>query len=184
MAEVLKQQVKLMGPKNPKVCLSGYLAPIFGAKRVLTQKESQQYQYTIQGGDPEASEEKEEEEEKEAATETESEAKEDATPDTSGEDQVEDTEPPSGTHVGEQPTGSAQGEQPDDQIRLAGREQEAQQSQSPAHSIPAEPAGGQEAQGESTPDPNLELQVKEWQGLQAEGLWVMSSFSADMTLAQ
>jgi hypothetical protein len=102
MADVLKQQVELMGPNNPRVCISGYLAPMYAAKEVLNRKERQQYRYTIQGGDPEASdkedaEEKEEEEEEDnAATESESEAEEGATPDASGEDRVEDAEPPSG----------------------------------------------------------------------------------------
>jgi hypothetical protein len=49
LAEVLAQQVKLMGPKNLKVCLAGYLAPIYSAKNCLTRKEVQNYQYTIQG---------------------------------------------------------------------------------------------------------------------------------------
>jgi hypothetical protein len=43
--------------------------------------------------------------------------------------------------------------------------------------------GGQEAQEKSTSDPNLQLEVKEWQGLQAEGLWMTSNFRANMTLA-
>jgi hypothetical protein len=90
LAEVLAQQVRLMGPKNLKVCLAGYLAPIYAAKKVLTHWEAQSYQYTIQGGDPEADKDKEEEEEEEeSATETESETDQEATPKTSGEEQEE-----------------------------------------------------------------------------------------------
>jgi hypothetical protein len=61
LAEVLAQQVRLMGPNNVRVCLSGYLAPIYAAKKVLTRREAQSYRYTIQGGDPEAEKDKEEE---------------------------------------------------------------------------------------------------------------------------
>jgi hypothetical protein len=57
----MAQQVKLMGPSNLKVCLSGYLAPIYAAKKVLTWKEGQDYPLTLHGGDPEAKKEVEEE---------------------------------------------------------------------------------------------------------------------------
>jgi hypothetical protein len=52
LADVLAQQVKLMGPKNLKVCLSGYLASIYSVKKVLTRREVQDYRYTREGGDP------------------------------------------------------------------------------------------------------------------------------------
>jgi hypothetical protein len=68
LEEVMAQQVKLMGPRNVKVCLSGYLAPIYAAKQVLTRKEGQDYRLTQDGGDPEANKEVEEESEQETET--------------------------------------------------------------------------------------------------------------------
>ena len=189
MADVLKQQVELLGPNNPRVCISGYLAPLYAAKEVLNRKERQQYRYTIQGGDPEASdkeeaEEEEEQEEDNTATESDSGAEEEATPEVSGEDRVEGAEPPSRTQAEEQPTGSGQDDQPDNRAGSAGEEQEAQQSQSQAHSAPTEPAGGQEAQGDFSVDPNVDIEIRQWQGLQAHGLQVISGFRANMTLVE
>ena len=186
LADVLKQQVELLGPDNPRVCISGYLAPLYAAKQVLNRKERQQYRYTIQGGDPEASdkeEEEEEEEEEDTATESESGAEEEATPEVSCEDRVGGAEP-SSEPAEEQPTGSGQEEQPDDRAGSAGEEPKAHQGQSPAHSAPAEPAGGQEAQGVSSVDPHVDLEIRQWQGQQAQGLQVTSGFRADMTLVE
>jgi hypothetical protein len=72
----------------------------------------------------------------------------------------------------------------EDRAGLEEEEQAVEKSPSLACSIPVEPAGGQEAQGKFTPDPNLTLDVREWQELQAQGLRVMDGFGADMTLAQ
>jgi hypothetical protein len=126
----------------------------------------------------------EEEEEEESANETESETEEKATPETSGKEQ-EEAEPPSGAQAREEPTGSPPPEhsEVENQAGSVGKGQQAEQSQEAAPNTPAEPAGGQEAKGESTPDPNLSLDVG-WQTLQAQGQRMMSNSSSDMTLAQ
>jgi hypothetical protein len=49
---MIAQQVKTMGPKSPKVCLSRYLAPIYKHQGVLTREEKQKYRLTERGGDP------------------------------------------------------------------------------------------------------------------------------------
>ena len=159
--------------------------PLYAAKEVLNRKERQQYRYTIQGGDLEASdkEEEEEEEENDTATESESGAEEEATPEVSCEDRLK-VQSHQANQAGEQPTGSGQDEQPDNRAGSAGEEQEAHQGQSPAHSAPTEPAGGQEAQGVSSVDPHVDLEIRQWQGLQAQGLQVTSGFRADMTLVE
>jgi hypothetical protein len=146
-----------MGPKNLKVCLVGYLAPIYSAKNCLTRKEVQNYRYTIQGGDPEAEEANKEEEESATETESDQETNPESTPETSGEEKEADA--PVGDQAREEPTGSPPPEKPEveNQTGSEGKGQKAERSQSPAHSVPGEPAGGQEAQGESTPDPNLSL---------------------------
>ena len=70
------QQVKLMGPKSLRVCLVGYLAPIYKKKDVLTRVKKQEYRFTSQEGglDEEVAEEKEDQfaTEVESNTETES----------------------------------------------------------------------------------------------------------------
>jgi hypothetical protein len=167
LAEVLAQQVKLMGPKNLKVCLEGYLAPIYSAKNCLTRKEVQNYRYTIQGGDPKAKAAKEEEEESATETESDQEMDPESTPETSGEEKEADASV--GDQAREEPTGCPPPEKPEveSQTGSEGKGQEVEQSQSPAHSDPGEMAGGQEAQGESTPDPNLSLDAG-WQTLQAQ----------------
>jgi hypothetical protein len=183
LAEVLAQQVKLMGPKNLKVCLVRYLAPIYSAKNCLTRKEVQNYQYTIQGGDPEAQEAKEEEEE--SATETESDPETDleSTLETSGEEKEMD--PPIGDQAREEPTGSLPPQKPEVKNQTGSEEkgQEAEQSPSPAHSVPGEPAGGQEAQAESTPETNLSLDAG-WQTLQTQGQMWMDRPGPEITRAQ
>jgi hypothetical protein len=133
LAEVLAQQVKLMGPKNLKVCLAGYLAPIYSAKNCLTRKEVQNYQYTIQGGDLEAEEAKEEEEESTTETESDLETDPESTPETSGEEKEAD--PPSGNQAREEATGCPAPEklEVENQTRLEEKGQEAEQSPSPAH---------------------------------------------------
>jgi hypothetical protein len=183
LADVLAQQVKLMGPKNLKVCLSGYLAPIYSAKKVLTQREAQDYRYTIQGGDLDAKEAKEEEEESATETESDPETDPEPTPETSSEEQ--EVEPPSGDQAKEEPTGSPPPEKLEVENQTGSEEkgQEAEQSQSPAHSTPDEPAAGQEAQGESTPDPNLSLDAG-WQMLQAQGQRLMNRLGLEITPAQ
>jgi hypothetical protein len=172
LADVLAQQVKLMGPKNLKVCLLGYLAPIYSVKKVLTRREVQDYRYTREGGDPDAEEAKEEEEESATETESDPESDPEPTPDTSGEWQEQETEPPSGNknQTREEPTGNPPPDKPEveNQAGSVEKVQEADQSQGPAHSTPGQRAGGQEAQGESTPDPNISLDT-EWQTLQAQG---------------
>jgi hypothetical protein len=56
----------------------------------------------------------------------------------------------------------------ENQAGLEEKLQEADLSQGPAHRTPGQPAGGQEAQGEYSPDPNLGLD-REWPTLQAQG---------------
>jgi hypothetical protein len=46
LEDVIAQQVKLMGPKNLRVCLAGYLAPIYKHQEVFTLKEKQNYRLT------------------------------------------------------------------------------------------------------------------------------------------
>jgi hypothetical protein len=83
MEDVMAQQVKLLGPGNLKTCLSGYLAPIYPAKMVLTRKEAQDYRLTLDRGDPEADEEADEEANQE--TETDLDADQEPVPNTIGE---------------------------------------------------------------------------------------------------
>jgi hypothetical protein len=185
LADLLAQQVKLMGPKNLKVCLSGYLASIYSAKKVLIWREVQDCRYTREGGDPDAKETKEEEEESATETDSDPETDPEPTPEMSSEEQ--EAEPPSGdkNQTREEPTRSPPPDKPEvrNQARSVEKGQEADQSQGLAHSTPGEPAGGQEAQGESTPDPNLSLDA-EWHTLQAQGQLLMNGLGLEMTPAQ
>jgi hypothetical protein len=52
LEDVMANQVKLLGQNNLHNFLSEYLAPIYYAKNVLTQAETQDYQLTKEGGDP------------------------------------------------------------------------------------------------------------------------------------
>jgi hypothetical protein len=50
LEDVMAQQVKLLGPDNPNNCLSGYLAPIYLAKNVLTLQEAQEDLEVLRSG--------------------------------------------------------------------------------------------------------------------------------------
>jgi hypothetical protein len=125
------------------------LVPIYSFKKVLIQREVQDYRYTREGGDPDAKEAKETKEE-ESATETESDPESDPEKmDTSGEWQEQETEPRSGnkTQTREEPTGNLPPEKPEveNQAGSVEKVQEADQSQGLAHSAPGQLAMGQEA---------------------------------------
>jgi hypothetical protein len=170
LEEVIAQQVKLMGLKNLNVCLFGYLAPIYSAKNIFNRKEAQDYRFTKEGGDPEA--EKADKEGFEAEIESDPDSDLEPTPDTSGEWQEQQPGPPSEnkTQSREERTGNPpqEGREVENQAGSEEKLQEANLSQGPTHSSPGQPAVGQEAQGEYTPDPNLGL-ARDWHRLQAWG---------------
>ena len=62
-------------------------------------------------------------------------------------------------------------------------QQAAEQSRSPAWSIPAELAEEQEAQGESTLEPNLDMDMTAWADVQGQALKTMSYGCLDTSYA-
>jgi hypothetical protein len=139
---LIAQQVKLMGPWNLKVFLSGYLAPIYAAKKVLNRKEAQDYRFTKEVADPEAK--IADEEESEAETESDPDSDPEPTPDTSGEWQEQQLGPPSEnkTQSREEPTRNQPQEdrEVEKQTGFEEKSQEADVSQGPTHSYPGQPA--------------------------------------------
>ena len=177
---VIAQQVKTMGPKSPKVCLSGYLAPIYKHQGLFTREEKQNYRLTERGGDPHG-EEKEEEFEEGEATEVDS----DPEPDTSSTKAASSKEEEPAAQE-EKPPRSPPPEKPVEEIGADSEKEEParQQSPSPARSIPDGPPGGQEAQADYSQDPHLGLRAREWSELQSQGLQAVTGYEAEMHLAK
>ena len=181
LEDVIAQQVKTMGPKSPKVCLAGYLAPIYKHEGVLTLKEKQNYRLTERGGDPDEMEKEEEDFETGEGTEVES----DPEPDTdSAEAASAQEEEPATQEAG--PPESPPQEKPEEEVEAGSREEEpaTQRSPSPEPDVPEGPPGGQEAQAACSQDPGLGLWLREWGELQNQGLGLTTGYDADMHLAK
>jgi hypothetical protein len=164
LEDVMANQVKLLGLDNLHNCLSWYLAPIYYAKNVLTQAETQDYRLTKEGGDldekPEADQE----------TETKPKADQEPSPNTIEvvkeplEDQAEAvseerTQSREET-AGSPPQGDLEVEKP---VRSAEKVPEADLSQGPALSSLQRPAGEQEIQGDYTLEVLALDQTGRWQ---------------------
>jgi hypothetical protein len=158
LEDVVANQVKLLGPHNLHNCLSGYLAPIYFAKNVLTWAETQDYRLTQDGGDPD------DEREADQETETEPEADQEPIPNTIEEvKEPPDDQAEAGSDkmtqsrakpAGSPPQTNLEVERP---IRSEEKKPEADLSQGPDFSSPQRPAREQEAQGDYTlEDPALD----------------------------
>ena len=163
----MAQQVKLMGPHNLKVFLSIYLAPIYAAKKVLTQKEGQDYRLAKDGGDPEAKKEVQEEFKQETGTNLDT----DQEPVLETSDELQEQQPgphsENKTQSREEPTGNPPQEDREVEKPTRSEEQllETDLSQGPTLPSLERPALKQEAQGEYNPDPTLGV-ARSWQMLQ------------------